>query len=43
MAFNVFISYSTNDLSLAGQVSRLLRLPGCSKPFLADYSVQPGQ
>lgn len=42
MAFEVFLSYSTRDLSRAKQVKRLLDRPGCSA-FLAEYTIAPGE
>ncbi len=42
MAFEVFISYSTRDLSRAKQVKALLERPGCTV-FLAEYSVVTGE
>lgn len=42
MAFEVFISYSTRDLSRAKQVKRLLDRPGCTA-FLAEYMIKPGE
>ena len=41
VAFSVFISYSTKDLSRARQIKRLLGGTG-SKVFLAEYSLPPG-
>ena len=41
VAFSVFISYSTKDLSRARQIKRLLEGTG-SKVFLAEYSLPPG-
>jgi hypothetical protein len=41
MAFEVFISYSTRDLSRATEVRGILERPGC-KVFLADSSIDPG-
>ncbi len=41
MAFSVFISYSTKDLSRARQIKHLLEGTG-SKAFLAEYSLSPG-
>jgi hypothetical protein len=41
MAFSVFISYSTKDLSRARQIKRILEGTR-SEVFLAEYSLPPG-
>ena len=41
MAFKVFISYSTRDLTRTKQVRRLLEGAG-AQVFVAEYSVAPG-
>jgi len=41
MALDVFISYSSKDLSVANQVKALIQRPNC-RVFLAKYSLQAG-
>ena len=43
MAYNVFISYSTKDLTLVQHVQRALHSPPAVEVFVAEYSVPPGQ
>lgn len=42
MAFNVFISYSTNDIETVDQFKTLLNNP-IINVFVAEYSVTPGE
>lgn len=42
MAFKVFITYSTRDLTRAKEVQKLLARPACTV-FLAETSIAPGR